>query len=130
MEKVVKFSSVIALLLLFVAGTALADITGTWGFEANIDATECGDGMQQQELEVEITRSGDTYVFAFGKARLKGKLVGDKLTVTGSYQDEGTVTKNLTFLIKGSQMSGGGEWTYATEGFKCQGTEKLQGIKL
>lgn len=117
-------------ILLCLTLTAHSDITGTWGFETEIDATECGEGLKKAELEVTISKQGEFYIFSFGEARLKGRVVGSKLTVSGSYQDEGLVTKELEFQFSKEEMKGKGRWTYTVEGFTCGGTETLKGVKL
>lgn len=124
--------SLTIVLVLLMGTLTLADtLSGTWVFKTTIDATAAGDGIKEQELEVQIQQTGDQVVFSFGSARLTGKLVGDKLTVRGSYEEEGTITKNLSFTVKDDEMTGGGEWTYSDgEGYKVKGTEKLEGVKL
>lgn len=117
--------------ILVCSGAVLAeDISGKWAFEAVIDATECEEGIKKEELDVSITQKGDKVTFSFGDAVLKGVLVGNKLTLKGKYQDQGTVSKDLTFVVTDGQMKGGGNWTYTVEGFTCKGTEKLEGIRL
>lgn len=119
------------LLFLFITCPAWAgDLTGIWVFEATIDATEAGEGIKKQELEVEIEQVGDDVTFSFGNAVLKGKLKGNTLHVTGSYEEAGVIKKDLTFEVSGDSMQGGGNWTYETDDLKVKGTEKLVGEKV
>lgn len=124
----VKRTFLITLFLFFLGGSVLADdLTGTWYFQTTIDATEAGEGFKKQELEVEIEQNGEDVIFSFGSAVLKGKLRGNKLHVTGSYEEEGVIEKDLTFTVSGDTMSGGGNWTYVTDDYRTKGTEKLEG---
>lgn len=111
------------------ATAGASDFVGTWQIESRIDATGCEDGMKTENVEATVSQKGDKLVFALGPVTLDAELKGDDLHVTGGYEHEGLITKDLKLRIEDGKMVGGGSWTYSAEGFECEGTETFNGTK-
>ncbi len=112
-------------------GGKCQDVSGTWAVTTRIDKRACDDGISTEKITVEISQKGCRATATLdGAVTLKGRVKGNNIRLTGSYDDlVGKVSKNINLTIQGKTLRGSGTWKYKVTGYKCAGTETFSGKK-
>lgn len=104
-------------------------IAGRYKVTDTIEGGSCEEPTKKVVVSLDLKQTGCEVVATIeGLVELKGPVHGRTAHLKGSYEEEGTITKDLkiTFAADG-KVSGSGKWTYATSGFKCGGTSTFEG---
>lgn len=114
-------------------GGQCADVSGSWEVTTRVDKTECGEGVDTEKLTLELTQRGCSVEMPVSMTQsIKGTVSGKTVTLKGSYDSMGTITKDLKLTVDGDAITGGGKWTWSnkTLGESCGGSEKISGKRL
>lgn len=116
-----------------VAGKNCQNTAGKWFIKEVIDASGCDEGEKKVEINTLMTQTGcqATLKIPGTSISFKGVVNGKKIQLKGTYQDQGTITKELFLTIEGQKLVGTAKWKYTdpTGLFSCKGTSKVNGAK-
>ena len=101
---------------------------GTWKIKSYIKKGTCDMKNRTDTIYAKVKQKGCKVIFDISGLKLKGKVKGSTATISGKYEDDGYITKNLKLSIKGRSLKGSGTWTYDMYSmYKCKGREILKG---
>ena len=97
---------------------------------ANVNMKACGESNKTEKLTLRLNQKGcKVTAHLGGGVSLGGAVRGNRINLRGSYQDMGTIQKNLNLTVSGNTLRGSGTWTYSTSGFSCKGSEQISGSR-
>lgn len=116
-----------------VAGNNCQNTAGKWLIKEIIDASGCDEGEKKVEINTLMTQTGCQAALKIPDTSISfnGVVNGKKIQLKGTYQDQGTITKELFLTIEGQKLVGNAKWKYTDQTglFSCKGTSKVTGTK-
>lgn len=109
------------------------DFAGTWSTVQYEDGTDCGEGFYTFYEEYTVMQNGCDFTIATDTGTYTGTVVGDRVSWTGSFPEEGgTTTATINLTITGDSISGSRNWTWADDysAYTCSGTTDITGTRL
>ncbi|OJJ16977.1 hypothetical protein BKI52_30130 [marine bacterium AO1-C] len=117
------------------AGESCQNAAGKWFIKELVDASGCDEGQKKVEINTLMKQTGCQAVLTIpgleSSIAFKGVVNGTQIYLKGTYQDSGTITKELFLTIEGQTLTGTAKWKYTdpTGLYSCKGTSKVNGQK-
>ncbi len=109
---------------------ACLHVAGQWSMVVEIDKTRCKESKSTSLVVATMKQKGCNVTLEIPGVTLKGFVKGNKIRVTGSYYDSGTIKKWIRLTVLGRNLFGSERWTYQyKKSYKCAGTSKFAGFR-
>ena len=108
------------------------NLSGSWRIIGEIDARNCGEGIQATDNIATVTVDGSQVTVTFRGVTRAGVLDEDKIRYTVSYPDDGGTTQETGEITINNETSitGSQSWSWSNGQFGCSGTGTFSGTKL
>jgi hypothetical protein len=113
-------------------GATCEDVSGTWWITAEVDATDCGEGIYTEE-DIYVITQDDCNITITDSAggTYSGTVDGNQINWTASWEEDGgTVTAEISLTISGNSLSGSASWTWTNGVDSCSGTTQITGTSI
>ncbi|MEM7345623.1 MAG: hypothetical protein AAF485_15380 [Chloroflexota bacterium] len=108
-----------------------ADLSGTYDVFEIIEGLDCLQPIDLLTVTADISQNECLVQLSVpGVVTLSGPVAGRTMHLTGEYEDEGTITKDITLTVEDDLLWGTGTWTYDShQNFACSGSSDFTGFK-
>lgn len=109
-----------------------SNLSGSWRIIGEVDARNCGEGIQSINYIATVATEGDQVTFTAGGVTRKGVLSGDTIRYTVRYpEDGGTTNETGTITINNeTNINGIQDWKWSNGQFSCLGRSTFSGTKI
>ena len=109
-----------------------SNLSGSWRITGQVDARNCGEGIQSINYIATVATDGDQVTFTAGGITRKGVLDEDKIRYSVSYPEDGGTTKETGTITINNETSINGvqDWNWSNGQFSCAGRSTFSGTKI
>jgi len=118
----------------FTIPQSIADVSGNWSMIETLGPNNCGEapGFKDNYIAA-VNQTGTSLTVQTPDGPLNGNLIGNTLSLTGIFHEDGFIadyTTNLSILSDGNQVSGSASWIITFGDFSCSGTSSITGSRI